>query len=155
MQRNFLRGLLVCLIPCLAAGYFAAFGKYRLGIDLAGGTILVYQVNLERTKLRKETEKGPRDPAEKEKDKEKDYEGGGDVDRDVDIDVDVDVDSIVESAVEQVMPFVEEIPLVEVMPFVEKIADAAVRVRVDPWLAEAPEAQRRPHPIPVPRIRIK
>jgi len=71
MQRNFLRGLLICLIPCLLAGLFAARPeKYRLGIDLAGGTILVYQINLERTKLRKETEQAPRD-----KDKEKDKAG--------------------------------------------------------------------------------
>jgi SecD/SecF fusion protein len=56
MQRNFLRGLLVCLVPCLLAGYFATFGRYRLGIDLAGGTILVYEINLERTKQRKESQ---------------------------------------------------------------------------------------------------
>ncbi len=55
MQRNYLRGLLICLVPCLAAAVFAVRpDKYRLGIDLAGGTILVYEVNLERTKLRKE-----------------------------------------------------------------------------------------------------
>lgn len=64
MQRNFLRGLLICLIPCLLAGLFAArLDKYRLGIDLAGGTILVYQINLERTKLRKQAEQGNNDPA--------------------------------------------------------------------------------------------
>ena len=45
MQRNFLRGFLVCLIPCLLAGFFAFRGPYRLGIDLAGGTILVYEVD--------------------------------------------------------------------------------------------------------------
>jgi SecD/SecF fusion protein len=56
MQRNYLRGLLVCLIPCLVAAVFAVrFDKYRLGIDLAGGTILVYEINLERTKQRKES----------------------------------------------------------------------------------------------------
>ncbi len=55
MQRNYLRGLLVCLIPCLVAAVFAVrLDKYRLGIDLAGGTILVYEINLERTKQRKE-----------------------------------------------------------------------------------------------------
>jgi SecD/SecF fusion protein len=54
MQRNYLRGLLVCLIPCLLAGVLAVrLDKYRLGIDLAGGTILVYEVNLDRTALRK------------------------------------------------------------------------------------------------------
>src|SRR5688500_14276064 len=54
MQRNFLRGLLVCLIPCLLAGLFAIQrDKYRLGIDLAGGTILVYEINLQRTMDRK------------------------------------------------------------------------------------------------------
>ena len=75
MQRNFLRGLLICLIPCLVAGLFAFQPKkYRLGIDLAGGTILVYEVNLERTKLRKETEQASsdkKDAKDKEKDKEK------------------------------------------------------------------------------------
>lgn len=51
MQRNFTRGLLVCLIPCLLAAMYAfRLDKYRLGIDLAGGTILVYEVNVERTK---------------------------------------------------------------------------------------------------------
>ncbi len=54
MQRNFLRGLLICLIPCLVAALFAVRPeKYRLGIDLAGGTILVYEINIERTKARK------------------------------------------------------------------------------------------------------
>jgi SecD/SecF fusion protein len=53
MQRNFFRGLLICLIPCLLATVFAIRpDKYRLGIDLAGGTILVYEINLERTKQR-------------------------------------------------------------------------------------------------------
>ena len=52
MQRNYFRGLLICLIPCLLAGVYAfRLDKYRLGIDLAGGTILVYEINLERTKL--------------------------------------------------------------------------------------------------------
>src|SRR5262245_35663284 len=70
MQRNFLRGLLICLIPCLLAALFAVrLAKYRLGIDLAGGTILVYQVNLERTKLRKETEQGRQSPEDKARDK--------------------------------------------------------------------------------------
>ncbi|MDY3558683.1 protein translocase subunit SecD [Gemmata sp. JC673] len=57
MQRNFIRGLLVCLIPCLVAAIFVVRPeKYRLGIDLAGGTILVYEINLERTKARKEVQ---------------------------------------------------------------------------------------------------
>jgi SecD/SecF fusion protein len=82
MQRNFLRGLLICLVPCLLAALFAApvsmvqkpdgsgrelkFGldRYRLGIDLAGGTILVYEVNLERTRLRKATEQGGKEAKE-------------------------------------------------------------------------------------------
>ncbi len=77
MQRNFLRGLLICLIPCLVAVLFAARPeKYRLGIDLAGGTILVYEVNLERTKLRKATEQGPKDKTADGKDKEKEKDAG-------------------------------------------------------------------------------
>ncbi len=54
MQRNFFRGFMICLIPCLLAAVFAVrLDKYRLGIDLAGGTILVYEVNQERTQERK------------------------------------------------------------------------------------------------------
>jgi SecD/SecF fusion protein len=73
MQRNFLRGLLICLIPCLVAALFAARPeKYRLGIDLAGGTILVYEVNVDRTAQRKATEQGSKDGKDKDKDKAKD-----------------------------------------------------------------------------------
>ena len=49
MQRNFLRGLLICLVPTVLFGAAAVFGTYRKGIDLAGGTILVYEVDLTRT----------------------------------------------------------------------------------------------------------
>ncbi len=49
MQRNFLRGLLFCLIPTVLFGAAAWFGNYRKGIDLAGGTILVYEVDLAKT----------------------------------------------------------------------------------------------------------
>ena len=68
MQRNFIRGLLICLIPCLVAALFAVrTEKYRLGIDLAGGTILVYEINLERTEARRaalgDGGDGPRAPA--------------------------------------------------------------------------------------------
>src|SRR5688500_2408943 len=57
MHRNYLRGLLVCLIPCLLAAVFVVRPeKYRLGIDLAGGTILVYEINIERTKQRIEAQ---------------------------------------------------------------------------------------------------
>src|SRR3954464_154936 len=59
MQRNFLRGLLICLVPCLLAGVYAfQLDKYRLGIDLAGGTILGYEVNLERTRELAQAAKG-------------------------------------------------------------------------------------------------
>ncbi|HEY3787962.1 MAG TPA: hypothetical protein VGL71_03865, partial [Urbifossiella sp.] len=62
MQRNYFRGLLICLIPCLAAAVFAVqTDKYRLGIDLAGGTILVYEINLERTKQLNDARKSGED----------------------------------------------------------------------------------------------
>ena len=61
MRRNFLTRFLICLAPVLVAGLFvglaareelAADGTgFRKGIDLAGGTILVYEVDLERTRL--------------------------------------------------------------------------------------------------------
>ncbi|MBX3398267.1 MAG: protein translocase subunit SecD [Gemmataceae bacterium] len=53
MQRNFLRGLLICLIPTVLFGAAAYFGTYRKGIDLAGGTILVYEVDLAKTQAGK------------------------------------------------------------------------------------------------------
>ena len=67
MQRNYLRGLLICLIPCLVAAVFAVrLDKYKLGIDLAGGTILVYEINLERTKQLNDAKKSGDDPANKQ-----------------------------------------------------------------------------------------
>jgi SecD/SecF fusion protein len=54
MQRNFLRGLLICLIPCALFGAIAVFKPKRLGIDLAGGTILVYEVDLTRSQSRQQ-----------------------------------------------------------------------------------------------------
>ncbi|MGL4419637.1 MAG: SecDF P1 head subdomain-containing protein, partial [Gemmataceae bacterium] len=56
MQRNFLRGLLICLVPCALFGALTVFGQYRKGIDLAGGTILVYQVDLDKAKSRGQLE---------------------------------------------------------------------------------------------------
>lgn len=60
MQRNFLRGLLICLIPTALFGAAAFFGTYRKGIDLAGGTILVYEVDLTKS----QAAKGSRDRAD-------------------------------------------------------------------------------------------
>jgi SecD/SecF fusion protein len=65
MQRKFLLRLIVCLIPTLIAAVFVSRGFYSetqgqagflRGIDLAGGTILVYEVNLERSLKGKETD---------------------------------------------------------------------------------------------------
>ena len=76
MQRNYLRGLLICLIPCLAAGVFAFQpSKYKLGIDLAGGTILVYEINLERTKQLNDARKKADDPAAKQSQQAASLEG--------------------------------------------------------------------------------
>jgi SecD/SecF fusion protein len=61
MRRNFLLGIIVCLIPTAIATLYTglAFNKefkgdtgFRRGIDLAGGTILVYEVNTERNLAR-------------------------------------------------------------------------------------------------------
>ncbi|HYH65403.1 MAG TPA: protein translocase subunit SecD, partial [Urbifossiella sp.] len=65
---NFLTGLLIVLAPTAIAGAYVALGfareargevGFRRGIDLAGGTILVYEINLERTKQRKEAAGDP------------------------------------------------------------------------------------------------
>ena len=63
MHRNFLRGLLICLLPCALFGAFVAFGQYRKGIDLAGGTILVYEVDLSKAKARQNLERRERGAA--------------------------------------------------------------------------------------------
>ncbi len=65
MRRNFFRGFLICLVPTLLAGLFTvmAFQKemagqvgFRRGIDLAGGTILVYEVDVEGMRKKIEDE---------------------------------------------------------------------------------------------------
>jgi SecD/SecF fusion protein len=58
MQRNYFRGLLICLIPTLVALYFTVFGEKKKGIDLAGGTILVFEVDKEKTNERLKSEGG-------------------------------------------------------------------------------------------------
>jgi SecD/SecF fusion protein len=58
MQRNYFRGFLICLIPTLVALYFTVFGEKKKGIDLAGGTILVFEVDKEKTNERMKNEGG-------------------------------------------------------------------------------------------------
>jgi preprotein translocase subunit SecF len=58
MQRNYFRGFLICLIPTLVALYFTVFGEKKKGIDLAGGTILVFEVDKEKTNERLKNEGG-------------------------------------------------------------------------------------------------
>lgn len=58
MQRNFFRGLLICLCPLIVAAWFAVLGEYRKGIDLAGGTILTYEVDTLKTATRLAVGKG-------------------------------------------------------------------------------------------------
>ncbi len=62
MRRNFLLGLVICLVPVAVAALYVGRGFYReahgetgfrRGIDLAGGTILVYEVDLTKTEARK------------------------------------------------------------------------------------------------------
>lgn len=67
MQRNFRTRTIICLIPILIAIYLVgnAFWKYqqglggfKLGTDLAGGTILVYEVDQELSRISGITEGG-------------------------------------------------------------------------------------------------
>jgi SecD/SecF fusion protein len=67
MHRKFLRDSLICIIPCLIAAivvfrawqkYDAGEGGFKLGIDLVGGTILVYEVDQQREKERQALSKG-------------------------------------------------------------------------------------------------
>ncbi len=57
-MKPFLTRILVCLIPCLIAAaivgiafarYESGDGGFKLGVDLVGGTILVYEVDAERS----------------------------------------------------------------------------------------------------------
>jgi len=56
-MREFRKRILVCLIPCLIAAWFVGFAYYRyvhgeggfkLGVDLVGGTILVYEIDIDK-----------------------------------------------------------------------------------------------------------
>jgi SecD/SecF fusion protein len=67
MQRKYLRDALICFIPCLIAliivfrayqKYEAGEGGFKLGVDLVGGTILIYEVDQERERLRRDIERG-------------------------------------------------------------------------------------------------
>jgi SecD/SecF fusion protein len=66
MHRKFLRDSLICIIPCLIAAAFVldAWRKYeegrggfKLGVDLVGGTILIYEVDQERERQRQKLDK--------------------------------------------------------------------------------------------------
>lgn len=70
MHRKFLRDSLLCFIPVLLAAilvfrayqkYEAGEGGFKLGIDLVGGTILIYEVDQERERQRREIAKGEDD----------------------------------------------------------------------------------------------
>jgi DUF4097 and DUF4098 domain-containing protein YvlB len=106
-------------------------GSARVELESFGGTIALRRPGEPRPEVERERHRRERQ-REKEKDKEKDKDRG-DADIDVDVNVDIDVDAAVEGALEQVIPFVEE------------ISDAAVRVHVEPV----------PRPVPLPRVRIK
>ena len=67
MHRKFLRDTILCLVPILIAAIvvFRAWQKYeddeggfKLGVDLVGGTILIYEVDQERERQRRNLEKG-------------------------------------------------------------------------------------------------
>ena len=120
-------------------------GSARVELESFGGTIALRRPGEPRPELERERRRHER---EKEKDKEKDKDRG-EADTADGVNVDVDIDTVVESAVEQVMPVVADVPFVDVMPLVEEIADeiggAAVHVHVNPG----------PLPVPAPRIRIK
>ena len=70
MHRKFLRDWIICLVPCLVAlwvvvnayrKYEAGEGGFKLGVDLVGGTILIYEVDQERERQRRGLSKGGED----------------------------------------------------------------------------------------------
>src|ERR1700681_4493336 len=66
MHRKFLRDFLICLIPCILAAFMVVraylkyeegTGGFKLGVDLVGGTILIYEVDQERERQRRDLDK--------------------------------------------------------------------------------------------------
>lgn len=69
MQRRFLRDFLICLVPLLIATgfivdaylkYQQGRGGFKLGVDLVGGTILVYEVDQQASQSTGQQPVGPR-----------------------------------------------------------------------------------------------
>ena len=65
-MRSFFWKFVICLVPCLAAAWVTTdavtkfvrgeSGGFKLGPDLPGGTILVYEIDVRKSKSAKETE---------------------------------------------------------------------------------------------------
>jgi SecD/SecF fusion protein len=65
-MRSFFWKFVICLVPCIAAGWVTAdaisrfaqgnSGGFKLGPDLAGGTILVYEIDVRKTKSARDAE---------------------------------------------------------------------------------------------------
>src|SRR6059058_3783224 len=65
-MRPFFWKIMLCLVPCLLAGWVATVavakyyqgepGGFKLGVDLVGGTILVYEIDLRKSAKDKESE---------------------------------------------------------------------------------------------------
>src|SRR5947207_797878 len=68
-MRSFASKFLICLIPCILAGWITSVaiaryvhgeaGGFKMGVDLVGGTILVYEIDL---KKKAETDKDQQQP---------------------------------------------------------------------------------------------
>src|SRR5262249_40634653 len=69
MKRTFLSRAVICLVPTLLAAFLIVraylrdpdnYSGFKLGIDLRGGTILVYEVDQELSKHSRGADAGPR-----------------------------------------------------------------------------------------------
>src|SRR4051812_26153645 len=69
-MRSFATKFLICLIPCLLAGWVTSVavaryvngeaGGFKFGVDLVGGTILVYEIDMKK-KVETDKSEQPKD----------------------------------------------------------------------------------------------
>src|SRR5579872_1170604 len=49
-MRPYIRKILICVIPVLLGVWAILVGRFKLGVDLSGGTILVYEIDTRKVK---------------------------------------------------------------------------------------------------------
>src|SRR3954453_16823466 len=62
-MRPYIRKILICVIPVLLAAWAIAYAwvhdRFKLGVDLSGGTILVYEIDTRKQKTDEKNRSSP------------------------------------------------------------------------------------------------